>query len=87
MVEKEHPHRSVAGLILQAESPLNKWHWYGVELVYLMHDEYSEVQHLHGWAAYVEYPLLKPSMCILDQGEGYTSYVGGFASTEMRLYL
>ena len=26
-------------------------------------------------------------MCRLDQGEGYTSYVGGFTSIEMRLYL
>ena len=29
---------------------------------------------------------VKPSMCSkLDQGEGYTSYVRGFTSIEMRL--
>ena len=30
--------------------------------------------------------LLKPSIGRLDQGEGYTSYVGGFTSIGMRLY-
>ena len=31
--------------------------------------------------------LLKPSMYEQDQGEGYSSYVGGFTRVEMRLYL
>ena len=31
--------------------------------------------------------LLKPSMYELDQGKGYSVYVGGYTRVEVRLYL